>query len=309
MKLPGCSSLLALLLAAAPSLALGDHSLPLWQLEGGSNRVWLLGSIHLLRESDYPLPAAIADTYARADTLVMELDMDDLDPATVRRLATELGVLPADDSLQAWLGDETWQRAQTLATAAGIATDRLTRNEPWLAALTVEQIALSRLGFDPELGIESHLVNLARHDGKPIVGLETIDGQLRLLDTLPLPVQRRLLLDTLADSATLESTMNDMLDAWRHGDIATLEHQLAEDAQDNPALYEVLIAARNRHWVQHIETLLDDDRDYLVVVGLLHLAGKDGVPCLLAAQGLTAVQLGFSEGSGVPVPSNCREAS
>lgn len=35
-----------------------------------------------------------------------------------------------------------------------------------------------------------------------------------------------------------------------------------------------------------IEDLLDDDRDYLAVVGALHLVGPDGLPAMLRARGI-----------------------
>ena len=46
--------------------------------------------------------------------------------------------------------------------------------------------------------------------------------------------------------------------------------------------------ARARHW---IEDWLDDEQDYLVVVGALHLVGEDGVPALLDQAGFEIQQL------------------
>src|SRR5690606_1575475 len=69
---------LALLLAAAPAGAEAGHPLTLWRVDGVENRVYLLGSVHLLRPEDHPLPAGIEDAYHDADTLVMEMDVDDV---------------------------------------------------------------------------------------------------------------------------------------------------------------------------------------------------------------------------------------
>ena len=62
---------LTMLLLVQPASAL-----PLWELEGARGRVQLLGSIHFLRPSDFPLPAAMERAYDEADVLVMEIDMD-----------------------------------------------------------------------------------------------------------------------------------------------------------------------------------------------------------------------------------------
>ena len=83
------STLLAVLWATG---AFAD-ALPLWEIQGTSNRVFLLGSVHFLRSTDYPLSAGIEAAYASADQLVMEIDMDDLDPVeaqtVMRSMATD----------------------------------------------------------------------------------------------------------------------------------------------------------------------------------------------------------------------------
>ena len=50
----------------------------MWVAEGRTNQVYLLGSVHLLRREDYPLPIVVDRAYADAEFLVMELDIDDL---------------------------------------------------------------------------------------------------------------------------------------------------------------------------------------------------------------------------------------
>ena len=45
-----------------------------------------------------------------------------------------------------------------------------------------------------------------------------------------------------------------------------------------------MLGARNRKWLPKIEALLDDDRDYLVVVGTLHFVGRDGLLELLSTR-------------------------
>ena len=65
----------------------------LWSLKGKTNTVYLLGSFHLLKASE-TLPAAIDSAYADAEKLVMEIDMDDLDPVQMQQAAAELAMLP-----------------------------------------------------------------------------------------------------------------------------------------------------------------------------------------------------------------------
>jgi len=286
---------LALLLAglAAASAWSDDagHPVTLWQVQGETNSVYLLGSIHLLREQDHPLPGAIDAAYADADVIVMELDMDDLDPLYTQAAFNEAGVMQDGTTLRDLMGEKAYAKAEEAAAVVDIPLEMLAQSEPWLAAMTVELMMLYRHGFNPTLGVEITMTNRASADGKPIEGLETVDEQLAFLDGLPLEAQREMLVQTLVESATLGESIDELIDAWRYGDTATLEEGLLTSMQEQAELHDVLIANRNRRWAETIATWLDDDRDYLVVVGALHLVGDSGVPALLEDRGIGIHQL------------------
>lgn len=282
-------SLLGLLLVL-PGLAFGQ-SLPLWKVDGSSNTVYLLGSIHLLRAPDYPLPDRIYEAYEDADRLVMELDLDDIDPMRIQTLVARLGSLPAGRSLEAVLGEEHYARAAELAAAAGLDIGAFAGAKPWLTAITVEQIVLQQLGFDPALGIEQHFLGRAANDNKPVAGLETIEQQLGFLDGLSAEAQRELLLQTLETAPNLGPAMDDLLGAWRRGDAAFLEANLLEDMRNYPEIHEAVVVQRNRQWVEDILGRLDDGIDYLIIVGTLHLVGEEGLPALLTRNGESVEQL------------------
>lgn len=276
----------------APLASLADdHALPVWQIDGDDNRIYLLGSVHLLREQDYPLPSRIEDVYADAEQLIMELDLDDLDEAKAQTLVTELGSIRNGSSLAELLGQADYEQASTLAAEINFPLQMLASVEPWLAAITIEQLMLQRIGFNPDFGIEAYFMKKAAEDGKEITGLEELSEQLGLLDSLSAEAQRTLLLQTLTDAADIAATMNELIDAWRVGDAAYLEANMLKDMQKFPELYDAIVVNRNRNWVESIEDLLDDDKDYLIVVGALHLVGEDSVPAMLAELGRPAVQL------------------
>ncbi len=288
-------SLILLVFAALPGLAAESHPVTLWQIDGKHNVVFLLGSIHMLRADDHPLPAVVEAAYDEAEALVMELDMDDLDPAATQAAFNRAGMLADGRTLADLMGETAYAEAARLADAVDIPLDMLGQTKPWLAAMTVEMMLLFRIGFDPSLGIDMTMAARAQSDGKPISGLETVDDQLSFLDGLPLEAQRAMLLETLRDGADIENSIDAMITAWRNGDVETLESGLTEAFDDHEALSRMLIEARNRRWVEAIVGLLDDDEDYLVVVGALHLVGDLGVPGLLETRGTHIRQLSEPE--------------
>ena len=284
--------MLALLLGGHPAFTADNgHPLSMWQIDGASNSIYLLGSIHMLREKDHPIPSAIYDAYAQAEALIMEIDMDDIDPVAEQALATELGLIQDGRALPDLMGPELYAEAESLAEALQIPLKLLEKSEPWYAAINVEMMLLMRLGFSPMHGIEFHLSEFARRDNKEIFGLETTRQQLELLDGLSPESQRNLLIQTLSESTELAEVMDELVDAWRYGDIEFLENSLLSDMQEIDELHEVIVVNRNRNWVVKIQELLREQDDYLIIVGALHLVGKEGVPNLLSRRGYKVIQL------------------
>jgi uncharacterized protein YbaP (TraB family) len=284
-------SILAFLLAGGALAADDSHPLSLWQVDGAENRIYLLGSIHLLRDQDYPLPTAIYDAYEAADKLIMELDMDDMDPVEGQTLSTELGLIQDGQTLSDMMGAELYAEAERLAATAQIPLALLAKSEPWFAAMNVEIMLLMRIGFNPSLGIETHLMEFAQRDRKEILGFETLRQQLEFLDNLSPEAQQEMLIQALSEGTGMSETMDGMINAWRHGDVQYMEDNLLADMQNYPELNRIIVVDRNTDWTNQIEDLLDDDIDYLIVVGTLHLVGEDGVPGMLESRGHEVTQL------------------
>lgn len=280
--------LCALARVAAAEPAIERHSL--WSLQGKTNTVYLLGSIHFLKESEV-LPAAIDAAYADAEALVMEIDMDDLDPAQMQQLTMELAVLPPEQSLQQQLGAATYAQFVAKTRELGIDPALLDRFRPWFAAMTLVQLQLMKLGLDPASGVEQRLTTRAVSDDKPIAGLETLREQLGILAALPEKEQREFLLYSVEDTQRAVRELDALLAAWRRGDASAMAKLLAEGFEEYPQLYQPLTVDRNRKWIAPIEALLDDRDDYLIVVGALHLVGKDSVIELLERKGHKVKQL------------------
>lgn len=294
MKIRRTGFLTAICLAAlvATQAVLGaEQAVTLWELQGNTNRIFILGSIHMLRSTDYPIPSVINSVYEEAEALIMELDLDDIDQAGMAALVLELGMLRDGKSLEDVIGKPAYAEALALADELEIPLALLANSKPWLAAVTVETLILTRVGFDPQYGVEQHLMSMAKRANKEITGFETERQQLEMLDNLSPSAQRDMLLQTLADGNELVEVLDDIIDAWRNGDTAYLEETLLTDITDYPELYASIVVNRNRNWAQQIEALLDDDDDYLIVVGTMHLLGKDGVPMLLKNRGLEIRQM------------------
>jgi hypothetical protein len=262
----------------------------LWELHGKHNTVYLLGSIHVLRQSDYPLPHVMLDAYRDAKSVLMEVNLQEISSEQVQSEMLGSAVLPEGKTLPAVLGSARYGRADVLAHEVGVELSLFDQFAPWFAAEAISQVQLTQLGFQPEAGIEMYFMERARNDGKSVAGLETVHDQISVFQNMSLDTQAEYLVSSLEQAHDLPKEVDSMVHAWQRGDTQWFANQLKSDLGKDPRLYESVLVARNRKWVPKIEALLNDDKNYLVIVGTGHLVGQGSVIDLLKKDGIGATQ-------------------
>jgi uncharacterized protein YbaP (TraB family) len=275
---------LAVLAAALPAgFAAADPAA--WRVAGKSGgEVVLLGSMHVLRPSDYPLPPAVDALVDGADGIVMEIDLDDVDAAAQQRIVFE-AMLPQGTVLADVLDEDVYAEVELEMRELGVELKQLEHFEPWFLAMTALDLGMRKIGFQPERGVEQYVLGRARAAGKEIVGLETLAFQIGLFDALPRAQQQAMLEQTLAEIDEGAAVLGEMVAAWRAGELESLSAELLDEFDAFPGLYETLVTKRNTAWVPPLESMLADGRRHLVVVGALHLVGPDSVIELLQQRG------------------------
>jgi uncharacterized protein YbaP (TraB family) len=284
MRLALCGLLLCVTARADTAL----HTL--WEVRGKHNTVYILGSIHVLRLSDYPLAPALLDAYGNAKALLMEVNLTDSGAASMQAEMLAGATLPDGKTLPAILGKERYGRADALAHEVGIELSTFDQFAPWFAAEAISQLQLTQLGFQPEAGVEMYFIQRAKNDGKSVAGLETIHDQISLFENMSLETQAEYLVSSLEQAHDLPQEVDSMVRAWQRGDTHWFETHLQSDLKQDSRLYQAILGARNRKWVPKIEALLNDDKNYLVIVGAGHLAGSGSVIDLLKKDGIGATQ-------------------
>jgi uncharacterized protein len=283
----------AVLLASLASFADGARAdgAAVWSLKGANNTVYLAGSVHALPKDNAALSPELELAYRAADAIVMEVDLDDLNPLEAVDFVSTHGTLPEAQTLADIVGAKQYAGIIKLADSVDLPELAIARLEPWAAAMVLTQFALVKSGFDPQLGIDMQLTERARADRKPIDGLETVVEQLGIFDARSVGEQSKFLVDAANDVPKMHEDLQRLVAAWRKGDMRGLEREFNKERAQAPALYDELLGARNRRWLPKIEALLQSDRNYLVLVGTLHFVGSDGLLELLARGGHEAVVL------------------
>ena len=288
-----------LLLACAGAVhARGESSV--WTVKGKHNTVYFAGSVHALPKEHANFPEQLERAYRAAKVIVLEVDLDDLNPLEAVQFITSRGTLPADQALKDVVGAKDYGRVAQLAESLGVPEVAIAKLEPWAAALVLTQFALTKTGYDANLGIDMQITERAKADGKVVDGLETVIDQLSVFDDRSFDEQTRFLLDSADDAPHLDQDLGKLIKAWRAGDLKSLEKEFYKERAKSPGLYDALLGVRNRKWMPKLVDLLDDDQDYLVVVGTLHYVGKDGLIALLKKQGFKPVAMPAAKPASEP---------
>jgi uncharacterized protein YbaP (TraB family) len=237
----------------------------------------------------YPLDPAIERAFADSSAVVFEADLDELRRAAPGMIGA--GALPDGTSLDEVVPEPLYREVVTRLEALGMDAATIRAMKPWMVALTLTSLELSRAGYLGDQGIDATMYARAGAEGKQRLGLESAADQVSLFAGLSDQEGLDFLSYTLDELDSVIPEVEAIVASWRAGDPERLEQLLVEGFDEHPELYRRFVTDRNRRWLPQVEALLRGDADALVVVGSLHLVGEQGLVAMLAAEGYEVRQL------------------
>jgi hypothetical protein len=283
---------------ALPALAAHaqNGSTPLiWEARSPTNTVYLFGTVHVGARKLYPLSPAVERAYSASRVLALEADPTDQSAVLV---ATQRSTYAPPDGLARHISPELMGQLKKALPAIGLPVEYAEMMRPELLAMTLAMMEVGRQGYDPSLGLDIHLARRAKQDGKRIVELESIAGQLALLGSFSPELQEAMLRSAVEGiaSGSLSADVRDLVSAWRAGDEKRLWQLVNKELEELPPaqaqeLREQLYDARNREMTEKIAAMLTGTEPTLVAVGVGHLLGDVGIVELLRKKGYTVHRL------------------
>jgi uncharacterized protein YbaP (TraB family) len=271
---------------AAAFVADGGGDGSVWVVDGpNGGRLFLCGTIHILREKDYPLAPAYEAAYMYSNKLVLELPPGAASGAELTSRMSQLGQYPAESSLEANVSKETWAAVKQWAVKHGLEAASLNRFRPWFVALIITSTEYAALGAKSDKGVDTYFEERAKKDGKPAEGLETVEFQLQLFASLSETQQRELLEQTLGEISSVKEEFEKMIKAWKYGELDELKEMLFREAEKYPDLMNLFLTARNLSWMDRLEQMLKRGEKVMVLVGTGHFISDTGLIELMRKRG------------------------
>ena len=260
---------------------------PVWKVTKGENHLFIGGTLHLLSESDYPLPAVFESAYRQSAMVVFEADMQRLQSPEFQQLLQSKVVYTDGRSLKTVLAGSTYQALNRHMADRGLSMASFEHLKPGMLAITLTLIELQRLGL-VGTGVDEFFNLRAMNDRKTRGQLESAEEQLEFLSTMGDGREDDLIIHTLQDINKLSQLIASLKAAWRQGDRDKLRAlAITPIKKDFPKVYHRLLVKRNSNWMPRIEALMKTKEVEFILVGAAHLVGEEGILNQLATRGYT----------------------
>ena len=263
-------------------------------MQSERNTVYLLGSVHMLSEDNYPLSPVIEAAFDRAEIAVFETDMEAAASPDIQRLLFSKTLYQNGRTLKGSISEKLYRQIEIKFELFGLSIQQFNMFKPVLVGLTLIALEIQNIGLKPELGLDAYFYGKAGEAGKEIQTLESPEFQINLLADLSEPDQESFLLSALLDADNMENELFQLIKYWQIGDITSIDSLLQESLANDPGaleIYDKIAYERNRAWLPKVLSLINSDRDCIIIVGAAHLIGDQSLIDLLLAKGYAAEQL------------------
>ncbi len=256
-----------------------DNSL-LWKISGKDLTApsYLFGTIHMICPDDLVVKDYFKSTLAKTEQVVFELDMDD--PQLMTQMQ-QFGINEGMKNITTEMTDEEQKVVNDfLQKNYGLSLQQLGIMKPF-ALMTM--VLPKYLDCNQPASYEQLFIEEAQKSSLDILGIETVEFQMGILDEAPIKRQIEMLVESITDSTKMKEEFDQMVASYQKQDLNTL-YQVSKENPQYAEFEDALINDRNESWVAPMEGFMQDKSTFFAV-GALHLAGTKGVIKLLRNAG------------------------
>ena len=275
---------------ASTSAAKAETGSSVWKISKNGQTLFLGGSVHILREQDFPLPPEFDRAFEESAALILEADISQAENEETAAVIAALMLLPEGQTLESLLSADVYGQLADKCAEFGIAIEALARFKPALVINLLTVLEIQQFGFVQQ-GVDMYYLAKAQEAGKELGFFETLEEQILMLAGMGDGYEDDFVRYSLGEFGESESEITALVSDWRQGVPAAAEASLTSMKDQWPVIYQELVLRRNAAWLPRIEAYLASEPVELVIVGLMHLHGDDGLLRQLMNSGCTVEQV------------------
>lgn len=270
-----------------------DGSL-LWKISGNglADPSYILGTHHLVELDAENDIAGLQDVLASVDQVAGEVVLIDKD--AINQVFTQHITMPADTTYRDILTEEEYTALDMgLRKILHIGLDELGMVKPGMASMLYSVVLYKKVNpeFDPlkHEALDAYVQRIALDAGKVVIGLETVEDQIfALTQAEPLRDQALSLLCSVQNEELSEQVFRYLEEYYLTAQLQKI-YDLSFNSENDPCpmskkQQNAINKNRNDKWLDKLPQIMGE-KSTLIAVGVLHVAGEDGLLYRLSQMG------------------------
>lgn len=252
----------------------------LWEISGRglARPSYLFGTIHLICPTDFSLSDSLKSTLSRTSQVALEMDMDD--PGMMAGMMKTMN-MSAGNELKKLVTTQEYDRLNHFfQDSVHVGLAMFERAKPFVL---MGPLFTTVLDCQPQ-SYEMALVELAGKQQSEVIGIETLEEQMAIFDTIPYKDQAKMLLNLIDSLPAAKKEFKSLVALYKAQNINELYRMTMKSEFGMEGNEEVMLFARNQKWIPRIRRIASAKPTFFAV-GAAHLGGERGVIALLRKEG------------------------
>ena len=251
----------------------------LWEISGQDLKQpsFLFGTMHLIDTSSFFWPKNTISSLERCDEVTFEVDMSIMEDPAKQMSILSKATMKGNKTLADFLSTEEYALVDAHFKKMGLPLFFLDRIKPMF-------LTVFAAGNKDNVSYELKLLELAKQNNKTISGLETMEYQLSIFDSIPYEDQARSLYEAIQKESGTDDQMQLMIQSYKDQNIVALYEMIESEMDESVGNISLLLDGRNQNWIPVMEKMMQKSAHFFAV-GAGHLAGDKGVISLLKKAG------------------------
>lgn len=269
----------------------------LWKITGKDivKPSYLFGTIHMIGKEDFILTDLTKEGLEKTERITFEIDMADMNDMGKQMSMMMKAFMDGGTTLKELLSEEDYKLVGDYFNKMGMPMMFLERIKPmFLSALTATDMSPNALQSGEIMSYEMELMKIAETQEKETGGLETMEFQMSMFDSIPYQAQATMLVEGIKNQDGGDEQFAEMVKMYKAQDINAMHKMIDEDEGGVGDYEELLLINRNVNWIPIMAEMMTEKPTFFAV-GAGHLGGQKGVITLLRAEGYTLEPLGVAE--------------
>ncbi|MFT5165622.1 MAG: hypothetical protein ACI8P3_000850 [Saprospiraceae bacterium] len=269
-----------------------DENALLWEISGNGleKPSYLYGTIHIISKEDFFLTDPTVASFNKSKKVVFEINMEEMsNPFMMLSLFKNL-TMPEGVTLETLLSPEDYKFVHKKFGELGFPpfiTGMFDKVKPlFLSAFASGDMDPQGMQNGDMVSYEMEFMEMAQNLELEMDGLETVEFQMSIFDSIPYEDQAAMLVESMKVDGEGMDELDIMVELYKNQDLIGMEKMFSAESGGLGEWDDILLNKRNENWIPIMKRMMPEMVTFFAV-GAGHLVGENGVVALLRKQGYT----------------------